>query len=54
MSIKKIPFPYYQVKSTENLKIVCEKFDISPTKLLIDNNLSPKQIKKGVFLIIKK
>lgn len=54
MSITKIPFPYYRVKKGENLKIISEKFHIDSTKILLDNNLSPKQIKEGVFIKIKK
>ncbi len=54
MSIKKIPFPYYKVKKGENLRIISEKFQIEGTKILLDNNLSPKQIKEGVFLKIQK
>lgn len=54
MSIKKISFPYYQVKAGENLKIISQKFQIEGTKILLDNNLSPKQIKEGVFIILKK
>ncbi len=54
MSITKIPFPYYRVKKGENLKIISEKFQIDSTKILLDNNLSPKQIKEGVFIKIKK
>jgi len=54
MSIKKIPFPYYRVKCGENLKTISEKTGISPTKILLDNNLSPKQIREGVFIILKK
>ncbi len=54
MSIKKIPFPYYQVKKGENLKTISQKFDIDSTKILLDNNMSPKQIKEGVFVILSK
>lgn len=54
MSITKIPFSYYRVKKGENLKIISEKFQIDSTKILLDNNLSPKQIKEGVFIKIKK
>ena len=54
MSITKITFPYYRVKKGENLKIISEKFQIDSTKILLDNNLSPKQIKEGVFIKIKK
>ncbi len=54
MSIKKIPFPYYKVKKGENLKIVSKKFNVESTKILLDNNLSPKQIKEGIFIKIQK
>lgn len=52
--IKKIPFPFHQVKSGENLKIISEKYGIDSTKILLDNNLSPKQIKEGIFILLKK
>ncbi len=51
--IKKIPFPYYQVKQGENLKTISEKFGIDSTKILLDNNLSPRQIKEGMFILLK-
>lgn len=54
MSLKKIPFPFYQVKQGENLKIISQKYGIDSTKILLDNNLSPKQIKEGMFIILKK
>ena len=53
MSVKKISFPYYKVKKGENLKTISQKFNIESTKILLDNNLSPKQIKEGVFILIK-
>ena len=54
MSIKKTPFPFYQVKEGENLKTISQKYHIDGTKILLDNNLSPKQIKEGVFIILKR
>ena len=54
MSINKIIFPYYQVKKGENLKVISQKFKIDSTKILLDNNLSPKQIKEGTFILLKK
>lgn len=54
MSLKKISFPYYQVKEGENLKIIAEKFGVDSTKILLDNHMSPKQIKQGVFIILNK
>lgn len=53
MSVKKISFPFYKVKKGENLRTISEKFGIESTKILLDNNLSPKQIKEGVFLRLK-
>ena len=54
MSLKKITLPYYQVKAGENLKTISQKFDIDATQILLDNNLSPKQIKEGIFILINK
>lgn len=54
MSIKKITFPYYQIKNGETLKIISKKFDIDSIKILLDNNISPKNLKEGDFLILKK
>ncbi len=54
MSINKIIFPYYQVKKGENLKVISQKFKIDSTKILLDNGMSPKQIKEGVFILLKK
>lgn len=53
MSIKKIPFPFYQIKKGENLKIISEKYKIDSTKILLDNSMSPKQIREGVFIVLK-
>lgn len=52
--IRKIPFPYYQVKSGENLRTISQKFGIDSTKILLDNCLTPKQIKEGMFIVLKK
>lgn len=52
--IKKISFPYYQVKKGENLRTISQKFGIESTKILLDNSMSPKQIKEGVFIVLKK
>lgn len=54
MSIKKIPFPFYQVKKGETLKSISQKFQIESTKILLDNKITPKQITEGMFLILKK
>lgn len=54
MSVKKINFPYYQLQRGENLKTLSKKFDVAPTQILLENNLSPKQIKEGIFVKITK
>lgn len=51
--MKKIPFPYYQVKKGETLKSISSKFKIESTKILLDNNLSPRQFKEGIFIVLK-
>lgn len=52
--IKKVSFPYYRISKGENLKTISAKFGVDPTKILLDNNLTPKQIKEGMFILIKK
>ena len=52
--IEKITFPYYKVKKDENLKLISQKFKIDSTKILLDNQMSPRQIKEGAFIILKK
>ncbi len=52
--IKKISFPYHQVEKGENLRILSEKYHVDSTKILLDNGISPRQIKEGMFLLIKK
>ncbi|MDE6583101.1 MAG: LysM peptidoglycan-binding domain-containing protein [Clostridia bacterium] len=54
MSIKKTPFPFYQVQKGENLKIISQKYNIDSTKILLDNQMTPQQIKEGMFIILKK
>lgn len=54
MSMKKISFPYYQIKKGETLKSISQKFEINSTKILLDNNISPRQFKEGKFIILKK
>ncbi|MBP3431488.1 MAG: LysM peptidoglycan-binding domain-containing protein [Clostridia bacterium] len=54
MSVKEILFPYYQIKKGENLKTISQKFNIDSTKILLDNKMSPKQIKEGAFIVLKK
>lgn len=53
MSIKKNCFPYYEVKQGDTLNSISRKFGIQATKLLLDNNIAPKQIKAGIMLKIK-
>lgn len=52
--MKKHSFPYYQIKKGETLKSISQKFKIDSTKILLDNNLSPKHFKEGIFIILNK
>lgn len=52
MSITKQSFPYYKLKKGENLKTIAEKFNVDSTQILLINNLTPKQIKEGIFIKI--
>lgn len=54
MSLKKTSFPYYQVREGENLNTISKKFKISATKILIDNQVAPKDVKCGRILVLKK
>ncbi|MBP3619298.1 MAG: LysM peptidoglycan-binding domain-containing protein [Clostridia bacterium] len=54
LSIKRRVPEFYQVKKGETLKNISEKFEIDSTKILLDNQISPKQIKEGLILILKK
>ncbi|MBR1890771.1 MAG: LysM peptidoglycan-binding domain-containing protein [Clostridia bacterium] len=53
MSLTKITFPYYIVKKGETLKSVSQKFSVPATKILLDNDIAPRDVKEGVLLIIK-
>ncbi len=51
--IKKTSFPFHQVKKGENLRTISKKYGIESTKILLDNEISPKQIHEGMFIILK-
>ncbi len=51
--MQKIKDPIYIVKANESLNQIAEKFDINPTKILIDNGCTPKMIKENVVLLLK-
>ena len=53
MSIKKISFPYYLVENGENLNSIAKKLKTDPTKILLNNNLAPQNIKEGTILKIE-
>ncbi len=52
--MKKIYMPYYIVKKGETLDSISQKFDINPTQILVENYLTPAQIKAGTILSITK
>lgn len=54
MSIKIYDKMFYVVKNGENLASVCKKLNINPTKLLLDNQIAPKDVTEGKILYIKR
>ncbi len=42
----------YCVKEGENLNTIAKKFNVNPTTILLVNNISPKNIRKGFVLYI--
>ena len=43
---------FYIVKKDDNLEKIAQKYNISPIKVLILNNLTPEMIKEGQVLFI--
>ena len=52
--MKKIFAPYYIVKKGDTLASISQKFDISPTQILVENYLTPSSIKEGTIISITK
>ena len=50
MKIEKCPI--YEIKEGDSLNSIAQKFDVNPTSILLANNISPKQIRKGFVLYI--
>lgn len=44
----------YIVKENDNIEKIAKKYQVSPIYILIYNNLSPKMIKRGRVLFIKR
>lgn len=44
----------YIVKENDNIEKIAKKYQVSPISILIYNNLSPKMIKRGRVLFIKR
>ena len=44
----------YIVKEDDNLEKIAEKYNVTPLSILLTNNVTPKMIKKGKVLFIKK
>lgn len=42
----------YVVKENETLSSIAEKFKLNPTSILLVNNITPKNIRKGFVLYI--
>ncbi len=43
----------YIVKENDTLELISKKYNVCPISILINNNITPKMIKKGKVLIIK-
>lgn len=52
-SMKKIKDAIYLVKKGDSLNSIAKKYNVNSTKILIDNNCTPKMIKEGMVLFIK-
>lgn len=42
----------YVIKEGESLNSIAEKFGVNPTTILLVNNITPKNIRKGFVLYI--
>ncbi len=51
--MKKIKDAIYLVKKGDSLNSIAKKYNVNSTKILIDNNCTPKMIKEGMVLFIK-
>ncbi len=52
--MKKIFDRFYIVKRDDTLSSIAEKFEINETQILVENFITPSQIKEGVILSITK
>ena len=52
--MKKEYVSVYKIQEGDSLNSIAKKFNTNPTKILIENNISPKSIRKGKYLIISK
>ena len=50
--MKKQNLPIYIVKKSDTLNSIAQKYNINPTEILIQNSITPKQIKEGTILSI--
>ena len=44
---------FYFVQKNDNLEKIAKKYNISPLKILILNNLTPDMIREGIILFIE-
>lgn len=51
--MKKEKSNFYKIKKVDTLSTIAEKFNKSPTEILIENKISPKQIFEGNIIYIK-
>lgn len=51
--MKKRKVSIYKIKDVDSLSTLAEKFKINPTQILIENQISPKEIYEGNILYFK-
>lgn len=44
----------YIVREGDNIENISKKYAVSPLSILISNNITPKMVKKGKVLVIKR
>lgn len=52
--MQKVYLPLYIIKSGDTLASLAEKFNVSPSQILVENYLTPAAIKEGTIISITK
>lgn len=54
LAMQKVYLPLYIIKSGDTLASLAEKFNVSPSQILVENYLTPAAIKEGMIISITK